>query len=402
VARLREQLAAHGGGTAATVEFCAEDDREAILRLVHADPRRPLTAIVHAADVSHTGRLADLTAAEVADVYRAKVDTALWLAGEFADASLEAFVIYSSIAGIWGGGGQGLGGAANSLLDALAGRLRAAGLPATSIAWGALTEPGVGLDEAALSALRRRGLLPMTPAEAMAALAQAVAAEESAVTVAGMDWAAFLPAFLSVRPSPLLADLPEAEAAGRGAPAEDSGETTSELVASLRPVPEAEQERILVRLVRGHASTVLGHSGVDGVGPAQAFQEAGFDSLAAVSLRNSLIAATGLALSATLVFDYPNPQALAGHLRTELLRADDEFAGREPELRRLLATVPFDRFRDAGILTTLLGLTEDADPAARGSADAPAPGEDLLTTVEDDIDALDLESLVQRALGEAG
>jgi rifamycin polyketide synthase modules 1, 2 and 3 len=343
------------------------------------------------------GALADTTGADVAAMYRAKVATADWLGERFGDAGLDALVLFSSIAGIWGGAGQGLAAAANAVLDALAERLRARGCPATSIAWGALTEAGVGMDEAALARLRRLGLVPIDPEHAMTALEQAVLAGERAVTVAGMNWDAFLPTFLSVRPSPLFADLPEAQALARAA-RQPGDDTASELGASLRGATGAEQERILLRLVRGHASTVLGHGGAEGIGARQAFQDVGFDSLAAVNLRNSLIGATGLNLPATLIFDYPNPAALAEFLRLELLRENDELAGREAQLRRVLAAVPFERFRDAGILAALLSLSEETGLGA--ADDAVAALGDTVAAAADEIDLLDIEGLVQRALGD--
>ncbi|MGW3962242.1 type I polyketide synthase [Amycolatopsis sp. NPDC005003] len=371
-----------------TVEFCA--DRDTLERLVAGSE---VTAVVHAADIAQTSSVDDTGRADLDEVFTAKVTTAVWLDQLFEDTPLDAFVVFSSIAGIWGGGGQGPAGAANAVLDALVEWRRARGLKATSIAWGALDEIGIGMDEAALAQLRRRGVLPMAPPLAVTAMVQAVDGNEKAVAVADMDWGAFIPAFTSVRPSPLFADLPEAKAILQATQDDgEDGDTASSLAGSLRAVPDAEQNRILLKLVRGHASTVLGHSGADGIGPRQAFQEVGFDSLAAVNLRNSLHAATGLRLPATLIFDYPTPEALVGYLRVELLReADDGLDGREDDLRRVLAAVPFARFKEAGVLETLLGL---ADPETATPEAAPAADD------ADLIDALDISGLVQRALGQ--
>ncbi|WP_181798646.1 beta-ketoacyl synthase N-terminal-like domain-containing protein, partial [Streptomyces sp. WELS2] len=78
------------------------------------------------------------------------------------------------------------------------------------------------------------------------------------------------------------------------------------------------REPFLADLVRGHVATILGYRSGQDVGRTLAFRELGFDSLAAVELRNRLTTATGLKLPATLVFDHPTPAVLARHLLGEL------------------------------------------------------------------------------------
>ncbi|WP_246273839.1 acyl carrier protein [Phytohabitans houttuyneae] len=66
---------------------------------------------------------------------------------------------------------------------------------------------------------------------------------------------------------------------------------------------------------------MLGHRDAARVAADRGFLELGFDSLTAIDLRNTLGAATGLRLTNTLIFDHPNPAALADHLRDQLLPA---------------------------------------------------------------------------------
>ncbi len=81
---------------------------------------------------------------------------------------------------------------------------------------------------------------------------------------------------------------------------------------------------MLLDLVRSHIATVLGNTTPEAIDPDKAFQELGFDSLTAVEMRNRLKAATGLALSPTLIFDYPTPSRLASYFRTELAGVPQE------------------------------------------------------------------------------
>ncbi|WP_030242413.1 type I polyketide synthase, partial [Streptomyces lavendulae] len=239
---------------------------------------------------------------------------------------LSAFVLFSSMSGTIGAAGQGNYAAANAYLDALAEQRRAAGLAATSLAWGPWAEGGMAADDALEARMRRDGVPPMDAQRAIRALRQAVGAHDVAVTVADVEWERYLSHHTAVRPSPLfgqLSDVRENRSAqsasgAHGQAHADAGRplTLSGRLAVLAP---AEQERELLDLVRTHVAAVLGHGGAEAVGAERAFKELGFDSLTAVELRNRLGAATELRLPVTLVYDYPTSAALAEYLRIELV-----------------------------------------------------------------------------------
>jgi rifamycin polyketide synthase module 1/2/3 len=355
----------------------------------------PLTAVVHAVDLVRTGPIDSTGIDDLARVLSAKVDPVVHLDELLGDRPLDMFAVFSSIAGVWGGGGQGMSAAANAFLDAVAEQRRARGMTAISVAWGAIDEIGVGADAATQEQLRRRGVLPIPPELAITALERAIRGDETFVTVADIQWPTFAPAFTSMRSSPLISDLPDTRlllrTTGYG---EDSGEADSALVRSLIDASESEQERILLKLVRSHAATALGHNGIEAISPQRAFQEVGFDSLAAVSLRNSLGAAVGLSLPATLIFDYPTPAAVVDYVRAQILEKSEEVDAKEQEdaVRRLLASVSIARLREAGVLDLLLQL-------ASSHEDDTAQQEPVVNDDAELIDAMDVDSLVQRALG---
>ncbi|MFD7932729.1 beta-ketoacyl synthase N-terminal-like domain-containing protein, partial [Streptomyces sp. NPDC059742] len=216
-----------------------------------------------------------------------------------------------------------------------------AGLAATSFAWGPWADGGRAADGALGARMRRGGVPPMNAESAIEALHRAIGANDTVVTVVDVDWGRFAPGFTAVRPSRLLAELPEARnalapRAGDG----DEGRTGDRtpdgrhsLVQRLAGLSAAERDRALLDLVRKEVAAVLGHAGAENVGAGRAFKELGFDSLTAVELRNRLGAATGLRLPATLIYDYPTSADLAEHLLGELLGTEAEVAALAPVAR---------------------------------------------------------------------
>ncbi|MFD4683504.1 type I polyketide synthase, partial [Streptomyces sp. NPDC058461] len=86
-----------------------------------------------------------------------------------------------------------------------------------------------------------------------------------------------------------------------------------------------------VRRVRAHAAVVLGHSGPADIDPSLTFKALGFDSATSVELRNRLVAETGLALPASVLFDRPTPRALAGHIGDLLHGGTGPDTGPDPD-----------------------------------------------------------------------
>jgi acyl transferase domain-containing protein len=320
-AELVAELEAAGAGV--TVVAADVADRDALAAaLAEVPPDRPLRTVVHAAGVGADRPLADLDPAGLADAAAAKVLGARHLDELTSDvhADVERFVVFSSAAGVWGGAAQGAYAAANAAVDALVEHRRARGRPATSVAWGPWSGRGMaggGTGEQ----LRRRGVREMAAEPATRALAQALAHDEAAVTVADIDWELFAPSFAAARRRPLLDGVPEAARAQQQAPAAADGAAGADLARRLAALGGDESRRAVLEVVRAEVAVVLGHRGPDDVEPERAFKDLGFDSVTAVELRNRLAAVTGLRLPATSVFDYPTPAALAGEITGRLVPA---------------------------------------------------------------------------------
>jgi acyl transferase domain-containing protein/acyl carrier protein len=398
VDELRSDLEA--SGATVTVAACDVADCQAVQELLDGIPaQHPLTAVFHAAGVLDDGMAADLDTERLETVLAPKTEGARLLDELTRDTEVSAFVLFSGFAATVGSSGQAGYAAANAHLDALAQRRRADGLPATSIAWGPWTGGGL-VDEGIEERLLRRGLTAMEPRLAVLGLSALLSDGPANVALVDVDWRRFLPSFTASRPSPLLKELHQVSHADLGAadgrdgtPGGGAGPTLAERLPGLT---EAERDRLLLTTVRAQVAITLGYAGPDAVSPRQQFKELGIDSLTALELRNGLQAVAGVALPATLVFDHPTPEAVAGHLnRTILGNGAHTSASLSTEIDRLgsaLGSADLDEAERNLIATRLRSLASRWDVGPSGGAG------DVAQTLAD-ADQAEVLAFIDRELG---
>ncbi|WP_394850845.1 SDR family NAD(P)-dependent oxidoreductase [Pendulispora brunnea] len=132
----------------------------------------PLSGIIHAAGVPDMTPLAELDAPRLEAIGRAKLDGGWNLHEVSRGLSLDFFVLFSSVASLFGSPGQASYAAANAFLDGLAHYRRARALPALSIHFTAWSDVGMATQVAAHTTryLATQGMGVLTAAEGIAAL----------------------------------------------------------------------------------------------------------------------------------------------------------------------------------------------------------------------------------------
>jgi acyl transferase domain-containing protein/acyl carrier protein len=392
-AELAAELAEQG--VSVSVVACDVAERAQLAELLDTWPaEHPLTTVVHTAGVLDDGIIDRLTPERFERVFRPKVAAAWHLHELTRDHDLTDFVLFSSFVGTVGPAGQANYAAANSSLDALAAHRRALGLTGTSIAWGLWQGPGLADRDGVEQRLAARGLRAMDPRRAIEAMDQVIDRDETAVVVVDVDWSSFAAELVGTRSVSLLAELLPAKGADPGRSAEGAADT--DVRERLAGLPATERAYSLTELVRTTVAAVLGYTDISSVESGRSFQEIGFDSLTALRLRNRLGAATGLQLSATLVFDYPTPASVAELVYSELFGEDTgthESEAREgvddAGLKQIIDRIPLASLRRAGLVDALLRLAD--------TAPGVEPVDSAVSSTA--IDAMDMADLIRAAYG---
>ncbi|SKX98125.1 mycocerosate synthase [Mycobacteroides abscessus subsp. abscessus] len=235
----------------------------------------PLRGVFHAAAVAHDEVIADISAESLRKVFRPKVQGALNLdkVTREHDVPLDHFVLYSSISGLIGIVPQLTYAAANSVLDGLAASRRAAGLPALSVSWGAMSGGGMAESDAIVKFLDSVGLRRLNMDMGAAFMRECSRFPLSHVAIAGIDWGVLRTPLPSTAKSTRFAHL-SAEAAAV------SNEQAA-FRAAVLALPEEERGPMVTKELAKELANVL-KVDVDSIDPKGPIADLGIDSLMAV------------------------------------------------------------------------------------------------------------------------
>ena len=230
------------------------------------------------------------------------------------------FVLYSSVAGLLGSEGQANHAAANAFLDAFAHYRQGQQKPALSINWGAWAEIGAAAPLVSERTLAARGYGLITPNQGLAALSGLLSQRVGQIGVVPIDWRKlqgsnlldqmFYANFFAKAPT--TADTP-----GLAGKAQASATSQPQIRQQLASAPPDQVAALLTTYLQQEVAHILQMSGLPN--PASGFHEMGMDSLMTIELRRRLEKGLGVALPATIVFEYPTVALLRQYLLQEAL-----------------------------------------------------------------------------------
>ena len=304
----------------AQADVSSEEEMTLLLENIQSLP--PLKGIFHAAGILDDRLLLEQDWASFERVMAAKVRGAWILHSLTSQLPLDYFVLFSSAASLLGSPAQGNYAAANSFLDALAHHRRSQQLPGLSINWGPWSQSGMAAKLASRDRTRieSRGMKSIPSELGMSALARLLGQNAAQVGVLPIEWSKFLQQFPQDNIPPFLESFAAAQ----------SSEQKESFLQQLSTTAVSDRQNLLIGCIRSQIARITGLDAAN-IDTKVGFADLGMDSLMAVELRNYLQNILERSIPASLVFDYPNVEALAAYFIKEIFDKSNDSSNPQPE-----------------------------------------------------------------------
>lgn len=251
----------------------------------------PLKGVFHLAMAIDDAPMAALTRDRMIKVIAPKAHGAWLLHEGTLGMELDCFVMFSSLASVFGNSSQANYAVANAFLDALAHHRHALGLHALTINWGALGGEGyVARNERVAEYLALHGTTPLSPGEVVALVESFLNASATQALAMRVDWSKWRQSYRGGQESPLLERI---YAAGVDAP--ETSNAKSDWRLKIESAKPAERNEVISQAVRDVVGSVL-RMKPEVLRFDQPLTDLGLDSLMAVEIENSIDSSIGIAL----------------------------------------------------------------------------------------------------------
>jgi acyl carrier protein len=306
--------------TSLRADVGCEDRLWAILTTIQST-MPPLRGVIHAAGVLDDASIAYQNWERFRRVFRAKIDGAWALHRLTQDIPLDFFVMFSSMASLFGSPGQSNHGAANAFLDALAHYRRRCGLPAVSINWGPWSEIGAAARHHVPDRVSSKGIGAISKESGLLALERCMVLSAAQVGIVPIDWHVFREQSPRDRRETWLGDF--AQFTARPAASPDPSRSRTQLHQKLlKQISEADDQTrpdLLCQYVETRVRQVLRADTTTELGLHRPLLELGLDSLMSTELNNRFVSDLGVEVPIQILIGSATISDLATHLEDRLM-----------------------------------------------------------------------------------
>jgi len=325
IAAIRELEGLGASVRLAAVDVTDEARLAAFLKEYERESWPPIRGVIHAAGLTRDQLLVRMDMADFSAVLRPKVWGAWLLHSLLAEAPLDFFVLFSSVASVLGSFGQANYAAANAFMDSLAHHRRARDLPAQSVNWGPWAQVGMAARAGLREQHEQQGLHPIEPERGTEALGQLLQRDTGQTIVIAVDWRRWLGSMPAGGASSLASDLAQGQVVS-DAPAGRSQEE-KDFVRDLLTIPDqSERQSLLESHMQDLAAGVLRIKRAR-MNPHKSLNAFGLDSIMAVELKNRAEAALGVSLTISDLLKGSSIAHLADQVMSQLEEDGEEHVG---------------------------------------------------------------------------
>jgi len=341
-----EQMRAAGVNVVdARCDVTRSADVTALIRRIQKD-LPPLKGIIHGAMVLDDEFLANLDEPRFRKALDPKMLGAWNLHVATQDLDLDEFISFSSFSAVIGGPKQSNYNAGNYFLEALAQRRRALGLPAETIAWGALLGAGfVERNQKTAQYLEKVGMKAFRMDEALRVFARLTQHDAPQIVASRADWRAISKSSVVVARSKTYAALTQEnrEAEGGGS-----------LVGRLLGASSDARQRLVEDFLVSQVASVFGAE-ESKIGRDVPLTSLGLDSLMAIELTNRIERALGMGIPMGSLLNGPSITKLSETVLVMLA----------PSLASGTGTAETESTGTAGVLLEKIPVPQDGSPLSQ-------------------------------------